>query len=153
MKALSIREPWAMLITMGMPLIGLTQPDEKGTQRPDFDNAKVAFKNIENRIWPLPDHMKGQRIYVHTGVRMDNSALEKLLGMGFQVIIVLAFFSLNTNRVPRGAIIGEVDLIDCITESNNPWFEGPYGFVLANPLHYKQPIPYKGRQGFFDVTL
>ena len=32
-----------------------------------------------------------------------------------------------------------------------PWFEGPYGFVLANAVMYNKPIPYKGRLGFFDV--
>ena len=53
----------------------------------------------------------------------------------------------------RGAIIGEVDIVDCVTQSDSPWFEGPYGLVLANPTLYDQPIPYKGRLGLFEVTL
>jgi hypothetical protein len=49
-----------------------------------------------------------------------------------------------------GAIIGEVDIIDCVTESNSLWFEGKYGFVLANPVLYDKPIPCRGQLGFFE---
>ena len=53
----------------------------------------------------------------------------------------------------QGAIIGEADIIDCVTWSNSPWFVGPYGFILQNPILYDKPIPYKGRLGFFEVNL
>jgi hypothetical protein len=50
----------------------------------------------------------------------------------------------------RGGIVGSADLVDCVTESDSPWFFGPYGFVLANvrPMPF---LPYKGRLGFFNV--
>ena len=33
----------------------------------------------------------------------------------------------------RGGIVGEAEIIDVIDRRNgSPWFEGPYGFVLAN---------------------
>jgi len=44
----------------------------------------------------------------------------------------------------RGAVIGEVDLIDCVKNHNSLWFSGPYGFVLSNPKEYKKPLPCKG---------
>lgn len=53
----------------------------------------------------------------------------------------------------RGAIIGEVDIVDCVTESKSPWFTGPYGFVLANPVAYKVPVPCKGKLGFFTPDI
>ncbi len=48
-----------------------------------------------------------------------------------------------------GAIVGVVDIVDCVTRSASPWFFGPYGFVLAN-ARLIDPIPVKGKQGFFD---
>ena len=52
-----------------------------------------------------------------------------------------------------GALIGEVDIIDCVTESKSPWFVGRYGFTLTNPKLYDKPIPYRGQLGFFEVTV
>ena len=50
-----------------------------------------------------------------------------------------------------GCIVGTVDIIDCVQESDSPWFFGKYGFVLANPVALESPIPLKGALGFFDV--
>lgn len=50
-----------------------------------------------------------------------------------------------------GALVGEVDIVDCVAESESRWFTGPYGFVLANPKAYEKPIPYKGQLGLFEV--
>lgn len=49
---------------------------------------------------------------------------------------------------PFGGIIGSVELVDCVTEHESPWFTGPFGYVLRNP----EPCafrPLKGRLGFF----
>ena len=53
--------------------------------------------------------------------------------------------------LPRGAIVGRVDLVDCVASSRSRWFFGPYGFVLKNPVEFGKPIPYKGRLGLFEV--
>lgn len=65
-----------------------------------------------------------------------------------------------------GAIIGVARLADCQPAglikagdfddrypglSKNPHVSGPYCFILAEPHAFAEPIPYKGRQGFFDV--
>jgi hypothetical protein len=47
--------------------------------------------------------------------------------------------------LPRGVIIGVVDLVDCVTESKSPSFMGDYGFVLKNQRPVK-PIPCAGAQ-------
>lgn len=52
--------------------------------------------------------------------------------------------------LPRGGFIGTVDITDCVSESESPWFVGKYGFLLRNP----KPMPftpYKGALGLFDV--
>jgi hypothetical protein len=53
----------------------------------------------------------------------------------------------------RGCIIGEVDIVGCVTQSKSPWFVGKYGFVLANPILYTMPIPCKGKLGFFEPAI
>ena len=125
MKALSIRQPWAWLI------------------------AK-RFKDVENRTWST--RFRG-RIYVHAGKALDDywDILTMADRLGWTVKEVNTWFI--TTAFGRGAIVGEVDIVDCVEQSDSPWFEEPHGFVLANPLYYQTPIPYKGKQGFFEVTL
>ena len=52
--------------------------------------------------------------------------------------------------LPRGGIVGEVEIAGCVTGHPSPWFTGPYGFVLrsARGTPFK-PLP--GSLRFFDV--
>lgn len=54
-------------------------------------------------------------------------------------------------RPHGGRIVGRVDIVDCVTGLDSPWFFGPYGFVLANPVAFAEPIPCRGALGFFPV--
>jgi hypothetical protein len=54
------------------------------------------------------------------------------------------------DSLPRGAIVGVVDIVGCVRTATSPWFEGPYGFVLANPQAIT-PIPFRGAQKFFEL--
>jgi hypothetical protein len=102
----------------------------------------TGFKDIENRTWPTD--FRG-RIYIHAPKRTDSNAFSQLMRRGLSLAAVL--------KLTRGAIIGEVDIIDCVKHSTSPWFVGPYGFVLANPALYKKPIPCKGRLGLFEPDI
>jgi hypothetical protein len=53
--------------------------------------------------------------------------------------------------LPRGVIIGVVELVDCVTKSKSPWFMGDYGFVLKNQRPIK-PIPCAGALGFWNLA-
>ena len=120
-KALSIRQPYAWLICRG-------------------------YKDVENRTWSTK--FPG-RIYVHAGVSKlsmkdaDNYALRRLTSSQ------TAEYMTVKNILTFGAIIGEVSIIDCVTESSSPWFTGKYGFVLSNPILYDHPVPCKGKLNFF----
>ncbi len=48
----------------------------------------------------------------------------------------------------RGAIIGTVCVVDFIKESESPWFGGPVGLVLEDPVAV-EPIPAVGALGYF----
>ena len=128
MKALSIRQPWAWLIVNG-------------------------YKDVENRTWDCPSTFTlPQRIYVHTGAALvEKQAIA-------DVLRVLNFeqsetFMLGLGEMVFGAIVGEVT-VNAWTDgwaAGSPWFEGPYGLILCNPIAYTKPIPYKGRLRLFEV--
>lgn len=49
----------------------------------------------------------------------------------------------------RGGIVGTAAIVNCVENSDSPWFFGPYGLVLTNvqPVEF---IPVKGALGLFD---
>jgi hypothetical protein len=49
-----------------------------------------------------------------------------------------------------GSIIGLVELLDVVSESDSPWFVGPYGLVLANPRPLT-PVACRGQLGLWPV--
>jgi hypothetical protein len=124
-KALSIRQPYAWLICQG-------------------------YKDVENRNWAT--NFRG-RIYVHAGVSKiylkdaENDMVKRLFGRQ------LAEYQATKNTLSFGAIIGEVDIIDCVSESISPWFSGKYGFLLSNPVLYERPLPCKGKLNFFTPDI
>lgn len=53
-------------------------------------------------------------------------------------------------KLERGGIVGVAHLVDCVTAHSSEWFNGPYGFVLAEV----RALPFvacQGALGFFDV--
>jgi hypothetical protein len=54
----------------------------------------------------------------------------------------------DLSQLPRGGIVGEATILDCVTRHESEWFTGPFGFVLGDqkPLPF---LPMKGRLGFF----
>ena len=122
--ALSIRQPWAWLIL-------------------------YAGKDVENRTWGTA--FRG-RIYIHAGQHYDQGApgrISHLLGD-----LALGRMMLDA-RLPsvRGAIVGEVDIVDCLPPNSHyksPWTEaGAWHWLLANLVAYDKPIPCRGRLGLW----
>ena len=122
MKGLSVRQPWAWLIFHG--------------------------KDVENRSWPTK--LRG-RIYIHAGLREDDVVRVGLILKSHQIPLLRSY--LDSYPHGFGCIIGEVDIVDCVWDHPSPWAEpGMWHWVLANPVAYEKPIPYKGRQGLFEVV-
>lgn len=121
MKALSIRQPWAWLIVFG-------------------------HKDIENRTWPT--RMRG-RIQVHASGGMTRQEYDDAVAFAAQAdppVLLPPFDTLQ-----RGGIIGQVTITDCVSQSKSPWFVGPFGFVLTDPIQ----VPFKkcpGMLGFFEAN-
>jgi hypothetical protein len=136
MKALSIKQPWASLIAHGI-------------------------KDIENRAWKT--HFRG-RIYIHASARISECT--------FTIGQTASLFSNEIWNPEKGfiselfvvsAIIGEVDIIDCVVNHESIWADQDafinqgdleaktiYNWVLANPVLYEKPIlNVKGKLSFW----
>lgn len=152
---LSLQEPYAWLVL----------------QRANEDDPKQPLKPIENRVWPLPKNFTvPQRVWIHASLTMyPGASLEELhtIMTASQYIRVrksLHFiFELWESFRGRpgilkhieyfGHILGSVVITGQVTESDDPWFTGPYGFALEYPELLAKPIPYRGQLKFFEVTL
>lgn len=95
-------------------------------------------KDIENRTWPTK--FRG-RVLVHAAKGMTRAEYDATQRRGLMPFI---------RDMERGGIVGSVEIVDCVQQSDSPWYEGAYGFVLRDP----QPVPFipmKGALGFFNV--
>ena len=126
MKALSIRAPWWWAILH-------------------------LGKDIENRDWYT--NFRGT-VYLHAGKFWEEEEINEDID---------DIASIVGNQIPEmfcpkdviisgcGSIVGKVDIVGCVQQSESRWFFGKYGFQLANPVAFPQPVPFKGALGFFDV--
>jgi len=104
MKAITIKQPWASLIV-----------------EPDLDNPGFGIKPIENRTWLTK--FRG-RVLVHAGLsfeknwwKMMNPPIVKENIEGYK------FIQKNKNKLPTGAIIGSVEIVDCVINHPSVWAE------------------------------
>lgn len=133
MRCLSIRQPWAHAILYG-------------------------GKNIENRSWRTP--FTG-RVAIHAGSALTKSDMLEFL----MVVEDLELSGCATGvdswlpsrdpatlktKLPRGGIVGTVEIVGCVHKSASPWFFGDWGFVLRDPRPCRF-VPLAGRLGFFDL--
>ena len=121
--AFSSRQPWVDLILMGI-------------------------KDVENKS--SRTHFRGT-ILIHASATIaTREIVDKFVDQARKLKILGKKEQYNPDV---GAILGMVDVVDCVETSESPFFEGPYGWVLANPRRFKKPIPYKGAVGIFYVNL
>ena len=131
MKTISLRQPWAYLICSGI-------------------------KPIENRSWKLPEKYKGERVLIHASA---NKKLNLLALTGEQYEDACNKFdwkeTRSVDRWDRSAIIGSVEIVDCVINHPSVWAEkGVYNWVLANPILFDKPIlNVKGKLGFWNYDL
>lgn len=96
----------------------------------------AGHKDIENRSWPT--RFRG-RVLLHAGKKFDGP--DDAQEWGWPDIERPEDFDM-------GGIVGEAEIVDCVTISASPWFFGPYGFVIrhARLLPFR---PCRGALGFF----
>ncbi len=109
-----------------------------------FLSAGIRPKTIENRDWSTK--YRGP-LLLHASATFDHDAIDSWIGRCPELEQVIP---LDEKAYTTRAIVGLADLVDVVHQSNDPWFVGPYGFVLGNarPL---EPIPYRGQLKLFPV--
>lgn len=122
--AVSVRQPWAWAIVAG-------------------------FKDIENRTTFAINKgrldLRGP-ICVHASKGMTRDEYDSARDF----MAALAVECPPAADLVRGAIIGAVEVVDCVRKSDSPWFVGPRGLVLRNPVRFGLPIPCVGQLGRFQ---
>ncbi|MGJ7024952.1 ASCH domain-containing protein [Petrimonas sulfuriphila] len=158
MKALSVKQPWSFLICSGI-------------------------KPIENRTWKCPQKYIGERVLIHAS---GNKKLNLSTLTREQYNDACDKFDWNSTTVKpidrwdRSAIIGSVEIVDCVLNHPSIWAEKTesiptdvydisnglpaylgkynnnvvYNWVLANPILFDKPIlNVKGKLSFWDYDL
>jgi hypothetical protein len=134
MKALSVLQPWTHLIVHGYQ--DVLDP-----------NLAVKFKDIENRS--RPTRIRG-RVAIAASARLAGGEFMAAGGHCLTTPALRHVVIPAPASVAFGAVLGTVEIVDCVTASDSPWFSGPYGYVLRDPLAFPKPIPCKGALGFWN---
>ena len=124
-KALTVKQPWASLIIRG-------------------------GKDIENRDWRT--NYTGI-VAIHSSAKMSREDMEDACDLMRQFVPHFSANRFQQDRYgfPTGAILGTVDIVGCVSQSDSPWFVGDYGFVLRNAVAFPEPIPCKGALGLWRI--
>ncbi|QTE37508.1 ASCH domain-containing protein [Mucilaginibacter gossypii] len=90
-----------------------------------------GIKDIENRTWKT--NFRG-RVYIHASQKPVDEIQELLDMLSLNIKTAVEQFNYS-------AIIGEVDIVDCVQNHPSLWAEnGVWNWVLANPVKYETPI-------------
>lgn len=159
MKAITIKQPWASLIVT-----------------PRKYNPTLGVKNIENRTWATK--FRG-RVLVHASAKgwIWKSVFNYLSHAARDVMAVLGYDASWLKQLPTSAIIGSVEIVDCVINHHSIWaekspdyspnhnggipamhgckkYKPTYNWVLANPILFDTPITgVKGKLSFWEYDL
>jgi activating signal cointegrator 1 len=143
-KAISLWQPWASAIAAGL-------------------------KTIETRHWAT--NYRG-RLAIHAARRWTDDQLYfwsrhvslSAAGAAKNIAAFEAIGVSSSKELPLGAIVATCTLFDCrftkdllragvVSEQEQEWGDfsgGRVGWLLQDVVPLPQPVPFKGRQGFFE---
>jgi hypothetical protein len=140
MPAITLWQPWATMIAIGA-------------------------KRVETRSWRPPARLVGQRIAIHAAV--TRRAVHLVDEQPFRAALQRAELDglLPDDAVPLGAVvctavIERVDpvehvapFVDWVEIALGDYSPGRFGWRLVDVEPLREPLPWKGRQGWFEVQL
>ena len=137
-KCISIKQPFANLICSGI-------------------------KDIENRTWKT--NFRG-RVLVHASAKpiIFKSVKNIYTIAQLESMTIEQRMLVISNSFQNSAIIGSVEIVDCVinhesiwAEKTDPFLESQgyirYNWVLANPVLFAKPIPAKGKLSFWEHPM
>ncbi|MEL3899305.1 ASCH domain-containing protein [Treponema phagedenis] len=169
-KVLSVKNPFAYLIMQGgkdienrtwktdyrgrlyIHVSGETLPfftiDENPPQFLKINNEKQILQKYKNYAEKLEDYYCDlAKQYVNAGVPTGSESEDEWLN---KIIDRPDLWLLKSQT-----IIGYVDLVDIVQDSNSPWaIEGQYHWILKNPTLLAEPIQQvKGRLNIWNYNI
>lgn len=118
--ALTLKQPWAWCVAAG-------------------------HKSVENRTWKPWSTILGQPIAIHAGAALERAALATLSErFGLRPV---------ASELARGAVVAVAVVDGFVTEADapdDPWFTGPYGWVLRDVVAIP-PVACRGGQGLWKL--
>lgn len=98
-----------------------------------------GIKGVENRTWKTA--YRG-RVLIHAPLKREDNIFTK----------EQAKLAIDIPPGYKSAIIGSVEIIDCITDSNSIWAVlGQWHWILEKPILYSNPVlGVKGKLGLWD---
>lgn len=141
MKTLTYKQPWATLIAAGI-------------------------KDIENRTWKT--NFRGRTLIHASATKYDerNNNIIFTEAQKHKLSDPVITINNSSNRLGlyyiapldlsiTSAIIGEVDIIDCVQNHSSIWaLPNHYHWVLANAVMYDEPIlNVKGKLSFWEYEI
>lgn len=130
MRFLSLSQPWLWSIDTYAPPPG----------------SDVEAKRVENRSWPCPSPVTGERIALHAAKSWDGDAISMFLDYGMT-------YPASRTMYRAGVISSVATVLYCSQQrerfaiGQRRWFFGPWGWALTDVRRLADPIPWKGAQG------
>jgi hypothetical protein len=147
-----------------------------------WDSAILYLgKPVENRDWPPPMALIGQRIALHSGKKFDLAGAEFCVRTAIDQGVSQPLITEVLERAERvdSAILGTVRLARIIRKIDvrelpphqmgfpgavalslaqdplqaSPWFFGDFGWVVDELIPFKEPVPCKGAQGLWTLPI
>lgn len=141
MKALTVHQPWSWLIAN-------------------------RYKPLENRSWPPPKSLHGERFAIHSSKKfpvVSEETVREIISAGTggpkafaEANRWAASYPTKREDFTLGAIVCTVILEGVITEpTGNPlidrWYEGQFGWLLKD-VRVFEPIACRGSQKLWNVS-
>jgi hypothetical protein len=134
-RGLSLTRPW--------PFAFVAQPRRHG----------VAPKRIENRSWMPPKRLIGHFLALHAAKSWDEEGREFIAE-------TTGLYVPSKSESPDSEIFAVCMLGGFMrheqdhrmTPEQRPWFFGPYGWLCAEFVRLRNPVPCKGAQGLWTFN-
>ena len=172
MKCLSVKNPYSYLICSGLKDVenrswktnyrGEILIHSSGEELFEPVSSEYFSKNLEVFEKCLPLHAEFFK-FMKNKIKQDDCKILKfnieskkieLLDKKYQIEYDF-FKKTSLEEMKSQAIIGSVEIIDCIKNSNSPWAEnGNYHWILKNAKTFDKPILFvKGKLGLFEYAI
>lgn len=103
----------------------------------------AGYNDVENRT--RRTNFRGQ-LLVHAAVDLDPT--------GFEFLWENGLYKKLPFDLPRGGLIGMVDVVDCTRGYDSDWaLAGSWHWVLRRPREFKGVLPCRGHLGLFEPDV